>query len=124
MLSAPNFDALIVHTNVARLQAGEEFNALDLAFLNVDSVPPRFTLLSTMDETDRFIARERVDTQLVVAWDGPEHLQRQVLTSLVNGRQARPAPNNALSRAGLLFVNRSLFLLKGPETLIMTCLTN
>jgi hypothetical protein len=70
MLPAPNFDALIVHTDVARLQAGEEFDALYLAFLNADSVPPRFALLPTMDETDRFIARERFDAQLVLTWHG------------------------------------------------------
>ena len=70
MLPAPNFDALIVHTDVARLQAGEEFDALYLAFLNADSVPLRFALLPTMEETDRFIARERLDAQLVLTWHG------------------------------------------------------
>jgi hypothetical protein len=70
MLPAPNFDALIVHSNVARLQAGEESDAVYLAFLNADSVPLRFALLPTMDETDRFIARERLDAQLVLTWHG------------------------------------------------------
>ena len=60
--------------------------AVYLAFMNADSVPPRVALLPTAVETDRFIARERLDTQLVLAWDGPVHLPLQVLTSLVNGR--------------------------------------
>jgi hypothetical protein len=52
-LNALNPDALIVRTNVARMEAGEEFDASYLASLSADAVPPLLDALPAMNENDR-----------------------------------------------------------------------
>jgi hypothetical protein len=68
LLNAVNPDALIVRANVARMQAGERFDAPYLASLSADAVPPLLSSLPAMNAEDR----ETVVTQLLHRWRSPE----------------------------------------------------
>src|SRR3982750_4518589 len=58
LLNALNPDALIVRTNVARMEAGKEFDAPYLASLSADAVPRLLDALSVMNEKDRRAVEE------------------------------------------------------------------
>lgn len=68
LLNVVNPDALIVHTNVARMQGGERFDAPYLVSLSADAVPPLLTSLSAMNDIDR----EAVIAQLRYRWPSSE----------------------------------------------------
>ncbi len=95
-LNIVNPDALIVRTNIARMQAGEEFDAPYLASLSADAVPPLLASLPAMDEADRFTVRDRLDAR----WSSPEtdwrtyNISRSRAYSLVGSGHtvARDAP--------------------------------
>ncbi len=53
LLNALDPDALIVRTNVARMEADKKFDAPYLASLSADAVPPLFDALPAMNEDDR-----------------------------------------------------------------------
>lgn len=53
LLNVVNPDALIVHANVSRLEAGKEFDAPYLASLSADAVPSLFAARPVMSEPDR-----------------------------------------------------------------------
>ena len=53
LLNAVDPDALIVRTNVARIEAGKEFDAPYLASLSADAVPPLLDALPVMNKQDQ-----------------------------------------------------------------------
>jgi hypothetical protein len=68
LLNAANPDALIVRANVARMQAGDRFDAPYLASLSADAVPPLVSSLPAMNAPDR----EPVVAELRYRWQPPE----------------------------------------------------
>ncbi|MDP8952246.1 MAG: DUF4173 domain-containing protein, partial [Actinomycetota bacterium] len=58
LVNAINPDALIVRTNVARLEAGREFDAPYLASLSADAVPSLMESLAAMNGDDRLAVEE------------------------------------------------------------------
>lgn len=67
-LNIINPDALIGRTNVARLHAGEEFDAAYLASLSADAVPSLLASLPEMSEADRSVVQSELDGR----WSSPE----------------------------------------------------
>jgi hypothetical protein len=68
ILNALDPDALIVRTNVARLEAGKEFDAPYLASLSADAVPPLLDSLPAMNQTDRSTIQDSIG----VRWSSPD----------------------------------------------------
>ncbi|MDQ3304035.1 MAG: DUF4173 domain-containing protein [Actinomycetota bacterium] len=68
ILNALDPDALIVRTNVARLEAGKEFDAPYLASLSADAVPPLLDSLPAMNQTDRSTVQDRIG----IRWSSPD----------------------------------------------------
>jgi Domain of unknown function (DUF4173) len=67
VLNVLNPDALIVRTNVARMEAGKTFDAPYLTSLSADAVPPLLASLSSMSGADRRTVEEALRSR----WSSP-----------------------------------------------------
>lgn len=67
LLNALSPDALIVRTNLARAESGQELDAAYLASLSADAVPPLITGLPRLPESHR----QAVEAGLRARWAGP-----------------------------------------------------
>lgn len=96
LLNAANPDARIVHTNVARLEAGAEFDAYYLSTLSADAVPALIESLPVMDEPDRRIVTDALRSRWAVE-DRPDwrtwNLGRSRALEMVE-RYRRPPSTN------------------------------
>jgi hypothetical protein len=67
LLNVLNPDALIVRTNIARIETGKEFDAPYLASLSADAIPSLLDSLPDMNEDDR----RAVEDELHGRWASP-----------------------------------------------------
>ena len=101
VLNILNPDALIVKTNVARMEDGKRFDAAYLTSLSADAVPPLLASLDSMSEGDR----RTVEEALRRRWSSPAEDWR---TYNLDRSRARKTVDEELSGSFRLSAGREI----------------
>lgn len=91
LLNALNPDALIVRTNLARAESGQNLDAAYLASLSADAVPPLLAALPRLPEADR----RTIEAGIRARWTGP--MPGDLCTYNLSLSRAREAVDQSLS---------------------------